>query len=223
MARFNRSVLFHRSALLVALALVPALQAEGTVRIATRDAAGAPVADAVVWLTRLDAPVPLPPPPAEPVVIEQKGEEYSPYVTAIIAGTRISFPNRDRIQHHVYSLSKPKRFEIPLHGGEDRPPVLFDQPGVVALGCNIHDWMSAYVVVVATPHFAKTPAAGTVTLAGLPPGRYRLEVWHPRLAGNADREITVTPADPATQTVNITLKADRRIIRAPDADGASYK
>jgi len=223
MARSTLASLLARSRLLVVLALAPALHAEGTVRIATRDAAGAPVADAVVWLTRLDAPATLPAPPAEPVVIEQKGEEYSPYVTAITVGTFVSFPNRDRIQHHVYSLSKPKRFEIPLHGGEDRPPVLFDQPGVVALGCNIHDWMSAYVVVIATPHFAKTPATGQVTLAGLPPGRYRLEVWHPRLKGNADREITVTPADLATQTVDITLKPDRRIIRAPDADGAGYK
>jgi plastocyanin len=201
----------------------PLARAESVVRILTRDAKSAPVADAVAWLIPLDAPAPPLTPPAEPVTITQEGEEFSPYVTPVAAGTRVLFTNRDKIQHHVYSLSKTKRFDVPLFGAETKPSVLFDQPGIVALGCNIHDWMSSYVVVVSTPYFAKTPADGAVTLTGLPPGKYRLEIWHPRLASDTRRDVTITAGEAPLQTISIVLKADRRVRRAPDAGGGAYK
>lgn len=194
----------------------------GDIRVEVTDAKGQPVADAVASLTPLDAPPALHP-PAGPVVIVQAEEEFSPYVTAVVAGTRVSFPNRDQVQHHVYSLSKAKAFELPLYKDETHAPILFDQPGVVALGCNIHDWMSAYLVVLATPHFAKTPADGVAPLATVPPGRYRLEVWHPRIRSVETREVRVDPADPATQVIAVTLKPDRRIRRAPESAGGSYR
>jgi plastocyanin len=203
--------------------LAPFAHAESVVRILTRDAKGAPVADAVAWLIPLDPPAPTLTPPAEPVIITQEGEEFSPYVTPVVAGTRVLFTNRDKVQHHVYSLSKTKRFDIPLFGAEAKPSVLFDKPGVVALGCNIHNWMSSYVVVVATPFFAKTPADGAVTLTGLPPGNYRLEIWHPRLASETRRDLTISSGEAPLQTISVVLKADRRIRRAPDAIGGSYK
>jgi plastocyanin len=203
--------------------LAPFAHAESVVRILTRDAKGAPVADAVAWLIPLDPPAPTLTPPAEPVIITQEGEEFSPYVTPVVVGTRVLFTNRDKVQHHVYSLSKTKRFDIPLFGAEAKPSVLFDQPGVVALGCNIHNWMSSYVVVVATPFFAKTPADGAVTLTGLPPGNYRLEIWHPRLASETRRDLTISSGEAPLQTISVVLKADRRIRRAPDAIGGSYK
>jgi len=203
--------------------LAPFAHAESVVRILTRDAKGAPVADAVAWLIPLDPPAPTLTPPAEPVIITQEGEEFSPYVTPVVAGTRVLFTNRDKVQHHVYSLSKTKRFDIPLFGAEAKPSVLFDQPGVVALGCNIHNWMSSYVVVVATPFFAKTPADGAVTLTGLPSGNYRLEIWHPRLASETRRDLTISSGEAPLQTISVVLKADRRIRRAPDAIGGSYK
>jgi plastocyanin len=203
--------------------LAPFAHAESVVRILTRDAKGAPVADAVAWLIPLDPPAPTLTPPAEPVIITQEGEEFSPYVTPVVVGTRVLFTNRDKVQHHVYSLSKTKRFDIPLFGAEAKPSVLFDQPGVVALGCNIHNWMSSYVVVVATPFFAKTPADGAVTLTGLPPGNYRLESWHPRLASETRRDLTISSGEAPLQTISVVLKADRRIRRAPDAIGGSYK
>jgi hypothetical protein len=210
----------------LAVALLgPAAQAhaDSVVRILTRDAKGAPVADAVAWLIPLDPPAPVLAPPAEPVVITQEGEEFSPYVTPVVVGTRVLFTNGDKVQHHVYSLSKPKRFDIPLFGAESKPSVLFEQPGVVALGCNIHDWMSSYVVVVATPYFAKTPADGAATLTGLAPGKYRLEIWHPRLASETRRDLTIASGEAPLQTISIVLKADRRLRRAPDSVGGSYK
>jgi plastocyanin len=194
----------------------------GTVQVAVKDAKGQPVADAVVSLVPLDAPPVSPPAPA-PAVIAQQGQEFDPYVTVVTVGSRVTFPNQDNIRHQVYSLSKTKPFEIPLYGPGSEQTVTFDQPGIVALGCNIHDWMSAYIVVVATPHFRKTPADGLAQLADLPPGRYRLEVWHPRLATETRRELTIAAGDAPMQTVSVTLKADRRLRRAPDSMGGGYK
>jgi plastocyanin len=179
-----------------------------------------PVADAVVSLAPLDAPAPLR--ATAEAVVAQEDKEFDPYVTPVLVGTRVTFPNRDTVQHHIYSLSKPKRFEKPLYASGASETVLFDQPGVVALGCNIHDWMVAYVVVLPTPWFAKTGAEGSARLAGLPPGRYRLEVWHPRLARPVQREITLGTGGPAAETVALTLKADRRIRRAPETRTGAY-
>lgn len=198
--------------------------AAGEVLVVVTDNMGQPVSDAVASLVPLDAVPPAPPaPPAEPVAIVQQGEEFSPYVTAIAVGTSVKFPNRDKVRHQVYSLSKTKPFEIPLYGPGTEQTVVFDRAGVVALGCNIHDWMAAYIVVLATPHFQKTPADGRARLADLPAGRYRLEVWHPRLAGESRREVVIAPGDSATQTIAVALKPDRRIRRAPEGAGGGYK
>ena len=195
----------------------------GVVVVEVKDAKNQPVADAVVSLVALDAPAATTKPPADAVVIAQQGQEFDPYVTAVVVGARISFPNHDKIRHQVYSLSKTKPFEIPLYGPGAEQSVVFDKPGIIALGCNIHDWMSAYVVVLETPHFLKTPADGLARLAELPAGRYRLDVWHPRLATETRREIVITAGDAAAQTISVTLKADRRIRRAPDGAGGGYK
>jgi plastocyanin len=198
------------------------VQAAGTVQVDCVDTKNQPVADAVVWLTPLDTE-PVLAPPAEPLVIEQQGLEFRPYVTPVVVGTRISFSNHDTVQHHVYSVSKPKHFEIPLYRGESKDAVLFDHPGLVTIGCNIHDWMIAYVLVLATPYYAKPAAAGTALISSLPPGHYRLEVWHPRLAAEVTRAVVVAEADTSPQMITMTLKPDRRIRRAPDASGGGYK
>ena len=210
------------AAALVAWLPDAALGAGGGVRVEIKDPKGAPVANAVASLVPLDA-TPQLTPPAEPAVIAQADEEFSPYVTAIVVGTRVSFPNRDKVQLHVYSLSKPKRFELPLYRGESKEPVLFDQPGVVTLGCNIHDWMSAHIVVLATPYFARSGADGLVPLQNLPPGRYRLDVWHPRMAAPVMRDVVITATDAATQVISVTLRPDRRIRRAPEGSDGGYK
>lgn len=179
-----------------------------------------PVADAVVSLVPLDAPAPAHAPVE--AVVAQEDKEFDPYVTPVAVGTRVNFPNRDTVQHHIYSLSKPKRFEKPLYASGASESVLFDLPGVVALGCNIHDWMIAYVVVLPTPWFAKTGTDGSARLAGAPPGRYRLEVWHPRLARPVSRELDLTAGAAAAETVALTLKPDRRIRRAPETRTGAY-
>lgn len=211
-----------RPAVLACLLLGPlAAAASPPVTFQLKDAKGAPVPDAVVSLVPLDAPVPVLP-PGVPREIVQRGQEFLPFVTALPVGAAVSFPNRDTVQHHVYSLSKPKKFELPLYAGEAKAPVVFDVPGVVALGCNIHDWMSAYIVVLATPWFAQTGADGLASITGAPAGRYHVEVWHPRLAHLETREITLTDAAAPSIDFTLKLKAEHRIRRHAVFPGTSY-
>jgi plastocyanin len=120
-------------------------------------------------------------PPTHPAAatIKQQGREFIPFVTIVQTGAAIDFPNLDPVKHHVYSFSRAKPFELKLYAGKPAKPLIFDKPGEVALGCNIHDWMEAYVLVVNTPYFAPTDKNGRAIIDNLPPGRYRLRLWHP--------------------------------------------
>ena len=108
---------------------------------------------------------------SSPAIMDQFNKTFVPEMLPIAVGTQVRFPNRDQIRHHVYSFSRPKRFELPLYKGEDAPPVLFDKPGVVKIGCNIHDWMSAIILVLPNDRFAVTKEDGTFSLPGLELGR----------------------------------------------------
>jgi len=189
------------------------------------DSAGQPLENAVVSLTPRDGV--LPPFAATPpsAVMDQWGKQFTPYVLPVRVGTRVRFPNRDNIKHHVYSFSPAKRFELKLYSSATAQPVLFDKPGIVALGCNIHDWMLAYVYVLETPYFAKTDAHGRVTIESLPEGTYHVEVWHPRLRGNAldfAKEVTLSGARPMALQFALPLKREQR--RAPPRyfEGGEY-
>ncbi|HXB02825.1 MAG TPA: methylamine utilization protein [Opitutaceae bacterium] len=213
-ANFERVMRFPCLAILLTAAL--RLSADD-VACKLTDQNGAPVADAVVSLQRLDAPEPAIAPAGTTAEISQQDKEFIPYVTAIQVGTTIHFPNRDKVQHHVYSLSKAKKFELPLYSGEDKGGILFDQPGVVTISCNIHDWMIAYIVVLPTPHFVKTGPNGAATLS-VPAGHYHLEIWQPRLAQPLTEEITVVNPTPTSLAFTLVLKPDHRIPRPPDND-----
>jgi plastocyanin len=142
------------------------------------NADGKPVADAVVIaVPETGAPPRTGKPTIE--VVDQIGKEFTPYVKVVRVGSSVSFPNKDNVRHHVYSFSPAKTFELPLYKGTPAEPVQFDKPGVVRIGCNIHDWMIGYIYVVETPYAGKTGKHGVIELEGLPPGRYRVRVWHP--------------------------------------------
>ena len=172
---------------------------------------GAALPEASVALIPLDRPAPPVGPDAQ-VEISQEAQEFLDYVTIVQAGTRIAFPNRDTVQHHVYSLSRVKKFELPLYNPGQRETQVFETAGQVVLGCNIHDWMIAYVVVVPTPWFGKTDTAGRVSVSA-PAGRYRVGIWHPRMSAPVSEEITLDDAAPASREFSLTLKPDRRIRR----------
>ena len=215
--------MFRASLLAVSCFAVVALAqgAGDSLHVILTDGKGRPVEDAVISLTPLDGQA-APAPEMRPVEVAQKNQMFLPYVTVVAVGTSVVFPNVDTVQHHIYSLSKPKRFEKPLYAPGSHESVVFDQPGVVTLGCNIHDWMIAYIVVLPTSIFAKTPAAGTADFRALAAGRYRLDLWHPLLAAPQSREITVAvPGDNAQEFV-LTLKPDRRIRRSPEGKAGTY-
>ncbi|MFY2765178.1 methylamine utilization protein [Arenimonas sp. MALMAid1274] len=181
---------FHRlggyAGLLFVLALSGPVQA-APLKIAVSDGP-APVPDAVVSLHAEAVPL-----QGGEAVMDQRNSAFEPGVLAVQVGTRVSFPNSDTVQHQVYSFSAPKPFELPLYSGTPQAPVLFDRPGVVVVGCNIHDWMIGYIVVLETPYFGKTDAQGRVAVAA-PPGKYRLRVWHARQkAPLADRDVVIGP------------------------------
>lgn len=207
-----------------ALALPAASAVAGDIRAAVHDRDGKPVADAVVVAVPAGgaAGAAILPGTAEE---DQRNKEFVPYVLPIQVGTRVTFPNNDNIRHHVYSFSPAKAFELPLYSGTSASPVLFDKPGVVILGCNIHDWMVGYIYVSESPHFAKTGADGKATLGGLPGGDYSLRVWHPRLEGSEQataRQLAVPATGAADVAATIGLTPDFRARRAPTPGRGGY-
>ena len=181
---------------MLAIAAAP-LSHAASLQAQVNDSGGKPLADAVVYA--IAGTTPDTRPSRTPVAVEQIDREFVPYVTVVQAGTKLTFPNRDPILHHVYSFSPAKSFEIKLYSGKSPTEELFDKPGVVTLGCNIHDWMIGYVLVVATPHFAKTDATGVARLRDLPAGAYDLHAWHPqqRAAASVQRVTLDAASAPA--------------------------
>ena len=109
--------------------------------------------------------------------IGQRDRQFTPQLLIVQTGTSVSFPNFDTVRHHVYSFSPIKVIDIKLYSGTPAEPVVFDKPGVAALGCNIHDRMSAHVVVVDTPTFARTDDKGQASF-DLPAGEHTAKAWH---------------------------------------------
>lgn len=163
----------------------------GDLTVSVRDSAGRPVRDAVVTVVPASGVPSGPIRFAWPLRVTQQDIQFDPYVLIAPVGASVSFPNLDRVRHHVYSFSRGNRFEIELYGRDETRSHVFTTAGVAALGCNIHDQMLAYVKVVDTPWAAKTGATGDVVLAGLPSGGATLRIWHPRLIGRGNEIATI--------------------------------
>jgi plastocyanin len=160
----------------------------GTVTVNVTTNSGAAAADTVIVFDPLDA---TPAASHDAAIIDQINKRFVPRVSVVRTGTTITFPNSDHIRHQVYSFSPAKPFNLKLYAASPPTPVTFGQPGLVVLGCNIHDTMVAFVGVVDTPYFAKTSDSGAATL-NLPAGHYRLRAWHPNeVTAIPPREITV--------------------------------
>jgi len=147
--------------------------------------------DTLVVFDPLDAAVPVATHGA--TRIDQKDRRFVPKVSVLRTGTAVRFTNSDNVRHQVYSFSPSKIFTLKLYAGASETPIVFDKPGLVVLGCNIHDSMIAYIGIVDSPYFAKVPASGTVDM-NLPPGRYRMRVWHPNLAAAVPTQVIAVPA-----------------------------
>ncbi len=210
---------------LAALAGAATIAHAQSVEVIVKSADGKPVADAVVSAVAVGGSRSTV--RAGRAVVDQQDKEFVPHVRAVMTGTEVTFPNRDEIRHHVYSFSPAKKFELPLFKGTQSAPVTFDKPGIVVLGCNIHDWMLGYVAVLETPHFATTAADGRARIADVPAGTYDVHVWHPRLAdGGAPASRRVNSGTGTDERVEfvVTLKPDVRPRRAPSGPtGGRYR
>lgn len=193
-SRFNVRALGCAAGCLLMLAVNVASAA--TVDIQLTDETAKPLANAVVFLESRAAKQAAK--PMQNIVIAQAAKQFDPMVTVVTSGTSVQFPNRDKVRHHVYSFSPTKTFELKLYAGTEANPVVFDRPGVAVLGCNIHDNMAAWVVVVDTPYSGRSSDVGKVSLANVPAGTYRLRIWHPELPVGApatDQVLTVGAAN----------------------------
>lgn len=177
----------------------------GPVSVNVTDAAGKPLAGAVVFLDSAEARKLV-----KPIVgaeVAQEKRKFVPDVLVVPVGTEVRFPNHDSVRHHVYSFSPAKKFELKLYSGTPSNPVLFDKPGVVVLGCNIHDQMVGWMLVVETPFYATTTAAGgKVQIDNVPPGAYTLRTWHARLPVGApaqEQMLTVPAAGSVSASVRM--------------------
>jgi len=187
--------------LALAAILVPATAQAGTVAVHVVDAGGRQVNDAVVTIQAAA------PGPARPIrfpwpnTMVQKNIAFNPHTLIVPVGSTVTFPNQDKVRHHVYSFSKPARFELRLFGKDESRSYTFKTPGAVALGCNIHDTMSGFIKVVDTPYANKTDGNGDTQIAGVPGGAARITVWHPR-ARAKNNEVTFPLDVPASGTTS---------------------
>jgi plastocyanin len=168
------------------------------------DSSGNPVNNVVVSAYSQNVAIQTAVVPGTLIIIDQVDKKFVDHVTPIQLGTAISFPNHDQIRHHVYSFSPAKTFEIPLYKGVPAEPIIFRQEGVVTLGCNIHDWMSAYIVVIDSPYFATTDQQGRSSLT-LPAGDYELRFWH-RYADQQSLNSKQTIPIHAEQVTNLPIE-----------------
>jgi plastocyanin len=178
----------------------------GDVTVVVVDGGGKPVSNAVVMI---DLPSGTAVAPADSYRITQKNLTFQPFVLVIPVGSTVDFSNLDPVRHHVYSFSAAKKFDLKLFGKGESRAVRFDQPGVVAVGCNIHDSMQAFIQVVETRLAVRTGPDGKASLRGAPAGVHIVRIWHPmmRALGNQIKQSINT-------TLNVNMSVAVKLRRA---------
>jgi plastocyanin len=217
----RKLIFFFASALSAWAVSAGPAAASSTVRIQVVGPNGEPVEDAAMYLQPSGDQKTVPRVP-QPAAIAQRNREFVPHLTVIQTGAAVSFPNKDPVQHHVYSFSKAKRFEIKLYAGDGPEPIVFDQPGVVTIGCNVHDWMLGYVVVVDTPWFGKTDTGGLAQIEGVDDGEYEVRLWHPRQRHEVAPQHLKLPGGSAEQLRFVVEVAARKPRYKPPLDPLHY-
>jgi hypothetical protein len=192
-------------ALLIATTAAVSPCAAATVDLTVTGTDGKPLANAAVFLESREARAALK--PVTGIEIGQLHKQFTNPVTVVPMGSEVAFPNHDKVRHHVYSFSPIKTFELKLYNGTPSNPVLFDKSGIAVLGCNIHDNMIAWVVVVETPYYGVTGADGKAHIDNVPPGSYKLRSWQPAMVPGtpAAEQPLVVPSAGIALTLQMAL------------------
>ena len=197
------------------------IAAAGEVTVTVLASDGSPVVDAAVVLEPEGRVLPRRGPP-RPAHMDQQSRRFVPEVLTVDTGATVDFPNSDAVSHQVYSFSTPKRFQLPLYKGRPQAPVVFDKPGLVVLGCNIHDQMAGYVVVTDSPYHDETDEHGIAQLGSAPAGRFRLRIWSPRIVdGDGDGTVAqalVVGPEPSALTIRLQKPLSRSVSPRPGRD-----
>ncbi|MCL1079187.1 hypothetical protein D5R81_14305 [Parashewanella spongiae] len=147
--------------------------------------------------------------------IIQEHKKFAPYLTVISKNTKTSFVNKDDITHHVYSAIGPERFSFKLKADETNSSISFEESGHVAMGCNVHDWMSGHILVVDTPFYGLTSDTGNIDFSHVPVGEYQLVIWHPQLQSAENRQVEDIVL-PLKSKLTIKLQAEMAAIPEQD-------
>ena len=141
-------------------------------------------------------------------VVEQRGREFLPRVTAVSVGSTIAFPNFNTVFHNVFSSSPAGAFDLGIYKAGEAREFTFQKEGIIRLGCNLHANMSAYIAVVAAPAYVVTDSVGEFTFKRLAPGKYRLRAWSEKSKAPITQEITIKPGKNEVN-VGVTGDADK--------------
>lgn len=136
--------------------------------------------------------------------ITQKDERFIPHVLPIVQGTTVEFPNEDEFFHNVFSLSGPRRFDLPKYPAGSSRTVTFPKTGVVNVFCHIHADMSAVILVLDNPYYTAPAENGRFALTDVPPGDYVLVAWHERIKP-IRQKVRITAGGTVTVNFNIPV------------------
>jgi plastocyanin len=187
-----------------------------SLQVTVVDVDGQPVADVVVYISPGDLDSPS---ARRTAIMDQRDTRFLPHILVVQKGTSVEFPNSDVVAHHVYSFSKPNNFVLPLYKGDPHNPVVFEHDGIVTLGCNIHDDMLAYIVVVETDMFGVTDEDGKLVIDVNDPGtELAVNIWSPRIR---DKELSQLVAGD-TSSVTFSLQKKLRPPHDPGNEGVQW-
>jgi len=192
----------------------------GEVTITIEDKKNHPVHDTIIELIGIASNKIV----KDSIEITQKNKEFSPEISIMPSGSSVLFTNEDPFQHHVYSVSKGNQFDLPLYQGTPSEQITFESPGVVKLGCNIHDWMLAFAYVSQSEHLIVTGVDGRARFPDIPEGEYELRIWNPRLKNNkkvVSQSLSVGRNTPVEHSVLLSLR--KNIRKPPRIDNDNYQ
>ncbi len=173
------------------------------------DRDGRPVVDVAVYAMKLNGKTNLPAATAS-AVMDQRDMQFVPHLLVVQTRTPIEFPNSDPFAHHVYSFSHPNKFILPMYKGQQHPPVTFEYAGVVSIGCNIHDHMLGYILVVDSTAFTKTDENGHASLSLDSSEQYAIKIWSPRIRDN-DEFLTTSLTTSTEQNAKIIFSLTNKL------------